>query len=156
MLVALLPAALLAVSLAAPSPAPPGADALASLVFLTGDWTGEQDGLAMEEVWIGPKAGTMLAMHRDVAGGKTVSFEFLRIDAGPDGVTYWASPRGKPPTPFRLVEVSTGRAVFENPDHAYPRRILYWRGDDGSLHARIEGTRDGKAASEEWTWRLAP
>jgi len=148
----MLPLVLLALGLAgAPSPAP-GPGALASLSFMAGDWTGEQDGLAMEESWLPPKGGSMLAVHRDVSGDKTASFEFLRIEASADGVTYWASPGGKPPTPFRLVEISATRAVFENPDHAYPRRILYWLAGDGTLHAKTEGTLGGQAASEEWTW----
>jgi hypothetical protein len=126
---------------------------LSALAWMAGDWTGVQDGVEMEELWLVPKGNTMLALHRDVAGGHTVSFEFLRIEATPDGVTYWASPRGRPPTPFRLVELKDKRVVFENAEHDYPRRIIYWLGNDGSLHAKIEGTQSGKPASKEWTWR---
>jgi hypothetical protein len=126
---------------------------LSALAWMAGNWTGVQDGVEMEESWLAPKGNTMLALHRDVAGGRTVSFEFLRIEATPDGITYWASPRGRPATPFRLVELKDKRVVFENPEHDYPRRIIYWLGNDGSLHAKIEGTHGGKPAAEEWTWR---
>jgi hypothetical protein len=135
--------------------APPPGD-LSALAFLTGAWGGVEDGVAAEEVWIAPAGGSMLAIHRDVSGGRTVGFEYLRIEAGSDGVTYWASPEGKPATPFRLVESAPNRAVFENPDHVYPRRVLYWLGEDGSLRARIEGTLGGKPASQQWVWRRAP
>ncbi len=144
---------LLTASLVA-APPPPGD--LSALAFLTGSWSGVEDGVAAEEVWIAPAGGSMLAIHRDVSGGRTVGFEFLRIEAGSDGVTYWASPQGKPATPFRLVESAPNRAVFENPDHVYPRRVLYWLGEDGSLRAKIEGTLGGKPASQQWSWRRTP
>ena len=35
-------------------------------------------------------------------------------------------------------------AVFENPEHDFPQRIICRLGDDGSLNARIEGKRNGK------------
>jgi Domain of unknown function (DUF6265) len=52
-----------------------------------------------------------------------------------------------------MVESRDKRVVFENAEHEFPRRIIYWLGDDSSLHAKIEGTLGGKPASEEWTWR---
>jgi hypothetical protein len=129
---------------------------LKSLAWMAGTWTGVADGVEMEEVWTAPKAQSMLGLHRDAAEGRTVSFEFLRIEATADAITYWASPKGRPATPFKLVDGGQKRAVFENPEHDFPRRILYWLGDDGSLHARVEGTRAGKSISEEWRWRRAP
>jgi hypothetical protein len=125
---------------------------LQSLSWMAGTWAGEAGGTATEEVWISPKGGLMLGLHRDVAAGKAVSFEFLRIEATADGIVYFASPRGAPPTPFRLVEGKEGRAVFENPKHDFPVRILYWLGLDDSLHARIEGPGQ-KPKAHEWVWR---
>lgn len=129
---------------------------LSALAWMAGNWTGVQEGVEMEELWLAPKGSTMIAVHRDVNKGRTVSFEFLRIEATPEGTTYWASPKGRPAVPFRLVESQDKRVVFENAEHDFPRRILYWLGADGSLHAKIEGTRGGQPAAEEWTWRRTP
>ena len=126
-----------------------------SLSWLSGRWAGSQDGTDMEEIWTDARGGTLLGMHRDVKGGKTVGFEFFRIEAVPEGLTYFASPQGRPPTPFRAVENRKDRVVFENKEHDFPTRILYWLGD-GKLHARIEGTLRGQPASEEWTWSRQP
>jgi uncharacterized protein YfiM (DUF2279 family) len=126
---------------------------LSKLAWLAGHWTGTDQGIEMEEHWLAPKANTMMGLHRDVKGGRTISFEFLRIEATADGITYWASPRGKPATPFRLKEAQDKRVVFENPEHDFPQRIIYWLGADGSLHAKTEGTISGKNAAEEWTWQ---
>jgi hypothetical protein len=129
---------------------------LDGLAWMAGTWTGSDGGVEMEEVWTAPKGGSMLGLHRDVAGGRTQSFEFLRIEASTHGITYWASPKGRPATPFRLAK-SEGRSVlFENPTHDFPTRILYWLAEDGALHAKIEGTQSGKSASEEWTWKRFP
>jgi len=121
--------------------------------WMAGTWTGVSDGVEREEVWTAAKGGSMLGLHRDVQGGRTVEFEFLRIEAASGGVTYWASPNGRPATPFRMAESSDRRAVFSNPELPYPTRILYWLSADGLLHARIEGTLKGKPASEEWSWK---
>jgi len=128
---------------------PAGVEALA---WMEGAWAGEKDGVLMEEVWTGPRGGALLALHRDVKGGRMVSWEFIRIEATDAGVVYFASPRSAPATPFGLVETGDKRAVFENKKHDFPQRILYWIDAKGALHARIEGPQDGKTVSEEWVW----
>ena len=139
--------------LAAPPAAPPAdaAAALARLSWMVGGWASQDGAASSEEHWIAPRGGTMLGVHRDVEGARTSGFEFLRIEARPDGLVYLASPGGRPATPFRAIEVSDDRVVFENKEHDFPQRILYWRGKD-ALHARIEGMNAGKEASMEWRW----
>jgi hypothetical protein len=126
---------------------------LSDLAWMAGLWTGVKDGVEMEESWLPPKGNTMIGLHRDVKNNRTMSFEFFRIEAAADGITYWASPRSKPPTPFRMIELSGKKVVFENPQHDFPQRVIYWLEGDNALHAKIEGTFKGKAASEEWVWK---
>jgi hypothetical protein len=125
------------------------------LGWLEGRWVGEKDGVSMEELWTAPRGGTLLGLHSDVKAGRLVSWEFLRIADSGDGVTYFASPRSAAPTPFKLVEIGDRRAVFENRQHDFPQRILYWLDAQGALHARIEGPRGGQTVSEEWVWTRA-
>ena len=143
-------------ALAAPRPGaqPPAADP-ARLSWLEGHWQGEGGGVATEEHWTSAKGGALLGLHRDVRDGRMVSFEFLRIEATPDGLVYFASPRSAPPVPFTAVEVGERRVVFENRRHDFPQRILYWLDAEGALHARIEGPRGGRTVSEEWVWKKA-
>ena len=126
-----------------------------ALGWLEGRWEGTKDGVAMEEAWSSVKGGALLGMHRDVKEGRMVSFEFLRIQETPEGVSYFASPRSRPPVPFLLVEAGERRVVFENKQHDFPQRILYWLDASGLLHARIEGPQAGKTVSEEWAWTKA-
>ena len=73
----------------------------------------------------------------------------MRIVRVDDVWTFWAEPDGRPATPFVLAESATQRAVFANPEHVFPARIVYWRdGDD--LMARIEGTIKDQPAAVEW------
>jgi hypothetical protein len=128
---------------------------LSALAWMTGHWTGVAGKVEMEEFWLPPKGDSMLGLHRDVANGKTMMFEFLRIDATLEGITYWASPRGRAPaTPFRVKELRENYVAFENSQHDFPQRIIYWM-ENGALHAKVEGTMNGKAAAEEWSWTKA-
>ena len=127
------------------------------LSWMAGSWQGGQGEVEMEESWTAPRGGSLLGLHRDVRAGRTVSFEFFRIAEDEDGIVYYASPQGRPATPFRLVESGRERVVFANPQHDFPQRILYWKDAEGALHARIEGMQGGKPAFQEWRWtRSAP
>jgi hypothetical protein len=128
---------------------------LSELAWMSGSWMGTEKGVEMEELWQTPKGNSMLGLHRDVAGGRTVGFEFQRIEATAEAITYWASPEGRPATPFRLKELKGKRVVFENPEHDFPQRIIYWLDNAGALHAKIEGTQGGKSSSMEWSWKRA-
>ena len=134
-----------------------GAEAtpFASMAWLEGRWTGISDGLHMEEHWTSPTGDGLVGMHKDVKAGKMVSFEFFRIVSQEDGIYYMTSPGGVPATPFKLIEQSARRLVFENAEHDFPQRILYWSEKPGELRARIEGAVNGKQESMEWRWQRA-
>lgn len=128
---------------------------LDSLAWLAGSWSGTSRGIEMEEHWTAPKGNSMIGMHRDVGKGRTLGFEFLRIEQQGDAIVYLSMPGGRSPaTPFPLKEVSGTRVVFENPTHDFPQRIIYWK-DGADLRARIEGTSNGKEGSTEWRWSPA-
>jgi hypothetical protein len=57
----------------------------------------------------------LVGTSRTVEAGRTVSFEFMRIEARPDGVFYVAQPGGKPPVDFTLASDTASELVFVNP-----------------------------------------
>ncbi len=126
---------------------------LNALGFLEGHWAGGSGRVEMEEIWIGPKGDVMLGLHRDMASGKLVFFEYLRIEHRDGQVIFIASPRGEGTTSFALVSLEGQRAVFENLKHDFPQRIVYQREED-RLTARVEGMVDGELQSKEWAWDL--
>ena len=90
----------------------------------------------------------MLGMSRTVAGEKTVEFEFLRLEQRAGGIYYIAHPQARcPETMFKLTRSSATEAVFENPEHDFPKRIIYRRSGEDSLTATIDGGEGGKARS---------
>jgi len=126
--------------------------ALDELGWMAGAWSSEKDGMSMEEWWTEPRGGVMLGLHRDVRKGRPAFFEYLRIEETADGPVYMASPKGRTPTPFPLIELGDKRATFANPDHDFPQRIIYWKSDDNTLCARAEGEREGETIRSQWCW----
>lgn len=111
--------------------------AIGDLAWLAGAWGGTRtSGATFEERWSPPKGGAMLAVSRTVnASGKMSAFEFLRIVERDGGLVYIAQPGGAPPTEFVLTELTGKRAVFDNPRHDYPKRIVYELSAEGGLTA---------------------
>ena len=128
---------------------PKQATQISSLAWLTGHWhrtTGKQ---YSEEHWTAPRGGTMLGVGRTIQGGRTVFFEYLRIeDRGKSGVAYVALPKGaNKEVAFKLTSLKASRVVFENPSHDFPRRISYWiekLDDVQMLVAEIDDGPNGK------------
>jgi hypothetical protein len=125
----------------AQGPAAVPARSLADLSWIAGDWQTAQGGRRqVEEHWTAPAAGTMIGMGRTIAGGKTVEFEYLRLEERAGAIYYVAHPKARSPgTDFKLTRLTGQEAMFENPEHDFPKRILYRKNADGSLTASIDG-----------------
>lgn len=122
-----------------PMPTPAKAT-IGDMKWLAGAWVGARGtggAIAFEERWTPPKGGAMLATSRTVSRDKMSAFEFLRIVERDGGLVYVAQPNGAPPTDFVLTEITLTRAVFDNPRHDYPKRIVYELSADGALTATI-------------------
>ncbi|MEZ5965497.1 MAG: DUF6265 family protein [Planctomycetota bacterium] len=126
-------------------PAPAKAS-IAGLAWLAGAWVGTRGAsgtTSIEERWSPPLGGAMLAVSRTVARGRMGAFEYLRIVERDGGLVYVAQPGGGAATEFVLTELSPTRAVFDNPRHDYPKRIVYELSADGRLSATIGFSKGG-------------
>ena len=124
------------------------------LSFLTGDWLTTSGGTQVDEHWTAVAGGTLMGLSRTVNAGRTLGFEYLRIETRPDGIFYVAHPRAKSPgTDFKLVRLQDREAVFENLAHDFPKRIIYRRNPDGSLTARVEGDGTEKEKAQEFQYK---
>jgi hypothetical protein len=131
-------------------PAPARA-AMGDMAWLAGAWVGTRGSggaTSIEERWSPPLGGAMLAVSRTVRRDKMVAFEYLRIVERNGGLVYVAQPNGTLPTEFVLTELGTEtgprRAVFENPRHDSPQRIVYELSAEGGLIASIGFTKGGR------------
>lgn len=120
---------------------------ISELSWITGDWQTAPGGRAqIEEHWTAVAGASIMGVSRTVAGDKTAEFEYLRIEQRTDGNIYYvAHPKARcPGTDFKLTRASATEAVFENPEHDFPKRIIYRRTGDDALTASIdagEGTK---------------
>ena len=129
---------------AATAPARQASTDLDKLAWLAGCWTSTDAARQVDEQWMKPLGGTMLGMSRTVVGGKTVESEAVVIRQTGSTVDYVAKPARQPEASFRMVLLTATEVRFENLEHDFPQRIIYRLNPDGTLHARVEGTRDGK------------
>ena len=125
-----------------------------ALGWLSGTWVANAEGATVTESWVGPGNGLMVAANLSTWAGGRKFYEFLRIGETADGLSYYASPGGRAPVEFKMKELGDRRVVFENPQHDFPQRILYWR-EGEQLLARVEGTAGGKEKREEWRFDRA-
>ena len=129
--------------------APPAA--IGDLAWMSGHWESVAGGRWTEESWSAPRGGVMLGHSRSGRGDGLGEFEFLRLQAGADGVpVYFAQPGGRPPVPFRLTAHGRGSATFEYPANDFPQRIVYRRTGD-TMVATISALDGSNAMS--WTYR---
>jgi len=131
---------------------PVSAAKLSDLSWMSGSWVGDSKGMHAEEHWTSPEGGIMLCMHRDVIEGRRTAFEFLRVVERGDSLVFIAMPKARNETPFPLKSLAGKKVVFENLEHDYPQRVIYWQEKPGTLSARTEGMLNGKLESEEFTW----
>lgn len=131
----------------------PQTAALSDLAWIAGDWQTAPGGRRqIEEHWTNVAGGTMMGVSRTVAGDKTVEFEYLRIEQRADGIYYVAHPKARcPATDFKLTKSSATEAIFENPQHDFPKRIIYRKTGADSLTASIDGGEGSKAMTFSFT-----
>jgi hypothetical protein len=82
-----------------------------------------------------------------IKNGTSIFSEKLKIEKIGEEIFYIADVKHNPaPVMFKLIYLSENEAVFENPEHGFPKKITY-KNENGGLHAWIEGT--GK--NNQWT-----
>jgi hypothetical protein len=128
-----------------------GAAGIDQAGWLAGTWVTDTGGRWTEERWASPRGGVMLGTSLSGTGAVASAYEFMRITVEKDGkLTFWGSPDGKPPVPFRLARAGPRLLEFENPAHDYPTRITY-RSEDGQLVATVSGP--GGANPMSWRYK---
>lgn len=137
---------------------------------LQGCWQTTGDETVIEEQWMAPRSGMMLGMSRTIRNDQVQGYEFLKIHDTGDGVTLTAWPSGQDEATFRLVRYARNQWVtiaeespygddlggappevewvFENPDHDFPKRIVY-RVSPTSIRASIHATTEEDDRGDE-------
>ena len=144
--------ALLFAAAAAGAQTPPAAeDPLAPLAWLDGCWRGSVNQRDFREQWMPLRGGLLLGVSQVVMDGKTLGYEYLRLESRPDGIFYVASPPGKSEDAFRFagktIDTTGDRGdelfTFERAAKEFPQRIVYRRATGGWLYAQVDGKVNG-------------
>lgn len=114
-----------------------------ALAWLAGCWEHEEPDFRREEQWMRPAGGTLVGMSRSVADGRTVEYEYLRIEVRDGTMAYVASPSGQTETVFTLEELTEQSVRFAAPEHDFPQRIVYERVSPRAILAWVEGDVEG-------------
>ena len=125
---------------------------IAMPAFLAGCWEEKRAEQSWtEECWTSARGGLMIGSGRDGTGDSVRHGEWMRIERGTDGsVTFYGSPKGAGPVPFKAT-ASDGKSItFVNAAHDYPRRVRYTLTGDG-LDAEIS-LADGSKPNR-WRYR---
>lgn len=136
----------------AATPTPVAAGPLPGLEFMSGCWRSGEGERYFEEIYTRPTANLMLGLSVYVRDGRAVGHELTRVVAEDGKVVLTPYPDGeRSPHGFVLTSLRENEAIFEAPEHDYPKRILYRRNPDGSRWARIDGGEDDREGQE---WRF--
>ena len=103
-------------------------------------WVGEGNGGTMYENWVKADDNLFKGDACTIKNGDTIFTESLKIEKIGEDIFYAAEvPHNPGPVSFKLINLTDTEAVFENPEHDFPNKIIYTLKEDGSLYARIEG-----------------
>lgn len=126
------------------------------LDWIAGCWASDDGKERIEEHWLKPAGQSMIGLSRTIAGGRTVFVEYAQIaeSKGETAYTVLLGMNSKAVS-FKLIKSSDSEAVFENPTHDFPQRIIYRRESRDSLFARIEGQEKGVNKAMDFHYKRA-
>jgi uncharacterized protein DUF6265 len=128
---------------------------LPDLGWMSGYWLSCANGQEVSETWSASNGHSLRGSSMTVDADGRTTFEVMHIATSKGQLTYFAEPRGQAPAEFPLKSASETEAVFENPKHDFPQRIIYRREGD-QLLARIEGQMGEEVRAVDWSYSAAP
>ncbi len=111
------------------------------LTWLEGTWkrTNVKTGQSGSERWTKISGSQLSGLGLTMKGEDTVSIEKLKLITKDENIFYVADvPENKEPVYFKLTEISETSFTCENPEHDFPKKIIYQK-DDRKLKATISG-----------------
>ncbi len=135
-----------------------GPPEMKDLSFMSGCWEGSfgSEGGRIEEIYTSPSGNLILGTTRYLRDGAAIQYEFSRIRKTDEGIVLTPYPDGRPSEhDFRLTSLTEAEAIFEAPEHDFPKRIIYRVNADGSHTVRIDGGKEDDSG-KEWVMKAVP
>ncbi len=124
----------------------PAAAKLADLGWLEGRWRGDWGPRIAEQVWMAPKAGSMLGVFRLIEGDTPLVIELFSMVQKPDGINFYFRHFTSELVPWEksdatvlnLASMDGKKIDFENPVSGMPQRSILTRIDADTYTSRSE------------------
>jgi hypothetical protein len=131
-------------------------DVFTQLKQLNGNWKMETAKRTIHEDWTVTGEKEMSSKSYILRGTDTVILEKVKLMENAGGIFYVPAVadqnQGKP-VPFKLVSAEQMKFVFENKEHDFPQRIIYHLVSKDSIHAWIEGVKNGKEGRSDYYFK---
>lgn len=123
---------------------------LNKLDWFIGSWTGVTSESIFTETWQKVNDTLFTGQSYFIKGSDTLSSETISLQQHDTSVFYVPLVEGQndnKPIHFRLTFSDSVNAIFENPEHDFPQKIVYQLKENDSLIATISGNNNGKIRS---------
>lgn len=121
--------------------------AFTPLFALQGTWARQKANETLYESWEKSSAHLMRGKSYTLSGTDTIMVEIMQLQNIKGKIIFTAidaQHKEQGPTDFTLTRVDNNSYYFENPQHDYPRRVIYELPANDSLHAWIDGGENEK------------
>ncbi len=124
------------------------------LDWMLGKWIGSREDMSVHEIWEKGSDGRMNGQGVALMEEDTLFYEKMNIEVRDQNLYFTADiPGNQGPVSFKLTLLETHKAVFENPEHDFPKSISYRLVTPDSLVAEVEGDDSGKHSKEVFHYR---
>jgi len=143
---------------AEPSDAAADRPSVAQLHWLEGRWIGSDGESRWESVYSGAEGGQIVSASKELRGDHVVMIDFEHFYERAGELRMTPFPFGRRSAEFTLSELDGEnlRAVFENPEHDFPRRFEYQRSAAKQLRITLTGEQGGEPLQIQLVLERAP
>ena len=131
-------------------------DVFSELQELSGTWMMESKRGAIYETWTRTGKDEMQGRSFKLNGTDTITLENVRLSKLEDGLFYIpivANQNDGKAVTFKMINANNRTYVFENKQHDFPQRVIYHLVSKDSVHAWIEGTKNGKEGRYDYYFK---
>lgn len=126
-----------------------------SLQSLQGIWKMETGRGPIYEEWQVKSNNKLSGRSYRINNSDTVIMERIELYIEGNSIIYSpvvSNQNNEQPVAFKLISNTGNRYIFENKEHDFPQRIIYNLVSKDSVHARIEGMRNGQERGSDFKY----
>lgn len=120
------------------------------LKWMNGSWVTQKNNQTIKERWKQVSSQSLNGTQYTVKEEDTVDIQAMEVSKKDGRVYFILTPGPKAdPIDYKLTKLEAGKAVFANPELAYPSEIVYYK-DEDHLVTQERGQQNGEEQMKEW------